>query len=490
MLDAEQKQGLAKLPKATLVNFISEVQGIDKLLDKKIERLLLQSDKPKLIKKLTSNLKGLRRRHKYIDYWQVGEFVTELQYLADDVMSVYPEQPEICLTLLELFMESTNSSVERCEDTGEVEQVYSQLAQSWLLVAKLCYEQEKASVPIDEQDILSQAWHSRVKMLIDDNDYDVKEALTLGIRQFLSEFEVRGLIEDYQDYYQSLFLQNINDIASDKAKTSYDNQRANHREKQKTETTLIGLAGALGDVDLFESIYLTIYQKRQLMAQQLTQLLRFLIDNKAYARAQYYLNEHWQSKNKQEQIKRLEWLNEIYEQQGDTECQLRTLGEAFELHPTSSRLKAIMAIARPAEQSQWRKKAYTLAEQQTDIILALSLLLEIGETTLANQVAVARHREFADIHYERLTQMLKELPEGTPLIQVIIYRSLIDDILDNARSNAYNHAVRYYKKLMQLDSRLNPISNGYSSLISNENYISALNAKHGKKYSFWERVND
>ncbi len=61
MLDDEKKRDLAKLPKATLVNFVADVQGMDKLLDKKIERLLLQSDKPKLIKKLTSTLKGLRR---------------------------------------------------------------------------------------------------------------------------------------------------------------------------------------------------------------------------------------------------------------------------------------------------------------------------------------------------------------------------------------------------------------------------------------------
>lgn len=486
MLNEEQKHCLAQLSKATLVNFVAEVQGVDKQLDKKIERLLLQSDTPKLIKKLTSNLKGLRRRHAFVEYWKVSEFATELQYLVDDIMSLYPEQAQTCLNLLELFLESSNSSVERCEDSGDVEKIYSHIAQCWLIVAKACYRQDKSVVPIDEQDILSQAWHSRVKTLIDDNDYDIKEALTLGIRQFFSEDEVRGLITDYQDYYHSLFSAN----AIDKAKTSFDNDRTNHREKQKTETTLIGLVSALGDVDLFESVYLTVYPKQTLTAQQLSHLLRFLIDNKAYARALYYLNNKWQSRNKQEQVKRLDWLHEVYQSEGDIESQLQTLGEAFELYATPKRLAAIMSIASPAQQSQWRKKAYRLAEVQTDIIMAIDLLLEIGEVALANQVAIARHHEFADIHYERLTQTLKTLPEGTRLIEVIIYRSLISDILDNARSKAYGHAARYYKKMLQLDFSISKTVERYAGLKSHRDYTKTLIEKHGKKYSFWERVED
>ena len=50
MLNAEQKKYLSQLSKMALIDFVSDVYGIDKMLDKKIERLLLQSDKPKLIK--------------------------------------------------------------------------------------------------------------------------------------------------------------------------------------------------------------------------------------------------------------------------------------------------------------------------------------------------------------------------------------------------------------------------------------------------------
>ncbi len=497
MLTSEQKVALAKLSKATLVNFVAEVQGVDKLLDKKIERLLLQSDTPKLIKKLTSNLKGLRRRHAFVEYWKVSEFVTELQYLADDIMSLYPEQLETCLNLLELFLESSNSSLQRCEDSSAVAQVYRDAAESWLTVASKCYSQEKLSLPLDEQNILSQAWQQKIKTLIDDNDYGfghiyaTKEALIEGINELLSESEIKGLIEDYQQYYEELFEQGSSETAKSlSTKRSYDHSRANHQEKLKTEVTLIGLVKALGNVALFEKVYLRIYPKEAMTAQQLNELLRFLIDNKDYTRAHYYLDDVWQSRNKQEQVKRLDLLNEVYQLQGDSKSQLQTLGEAFELYSTPSRLKAIMAIASPAQQSQWRKKAYELAEQQESIVDAITLLLEINDKALANKIAIARHLEFAEVHYETLTQMLKDLPEGTTLIQVIIYRSLINDILDQGRSKAYGYAARYCKKLITFNTSIGNAAESYSTLMTHHDYIKTLYEKHGKKYSFWERLEE
>ncbi|MES1965962.1 hypothetical protein M0N77_11655 [Psychrobacter sp. AH5] len=497
MLDAEQKQALAKLPKATLVNFVAEVQGVDKLLDKKIERLLLQSDTPKLIKKLTSNLKGLRRRHAFVEYWKVSEFVTELQYLSDDIMTLYPEQVESCLNLLELFIESSNSSLQRCEDSSEVARVYRSAAQSWLMVASSCYSQEKTTVPVDEQDILSQAWQSRVKTLIDDNDYGfghiygTKEALIEGINELLSESEISELINDYKQYYESLFEPDLSaDKEAQSLRSSHSHNRANHQEKRKTEVTLVGLVKALSNVAIFEKVYLRIYPKDSMALAQLNELLTFMVDNQAYEIAEQYLSEVWQSRNKREQLQRLDWLSEIQRLKGETQAQIQTLKEAFELHASPQRLKSIMAIASPAEQAKLRKLAYQLVEQQSDIILAVTLLLEIGETKLANQVAVTRHLEFVDIHYETLTRLLKELPDDTYLIRVIIYRSLLSDILDNGRSKAYGHAARYYKKLLPMDFTISRGQAGYNGLASHQQYTAELMQKHGKKYSFWERIED
>lgn len=493
MLNIEQKKYLSQLPKTALIDFVSEVYGVDKILDKKIERLLLQSDKPKLIKKLTTTLKGLRRRRKFVDYWESSEFATELQHLASDVMSLYPEQPQQCLALLELFIESTNSSLQRADDSnGYIGDIYRGLISSWLTVASTCYEQEKQDIPMDERDILSQAWVQKVKALADDNDYGTKDSLLEGIDQLLSEPEIRGLIADYQQKYETVLAKKADKdkLTDGQKKPLYDADYTIAYEKMSIELALKDLAKALGDVSFFEAIYLEIYPERPLHPRRLEGLLEFLVGHNAYDRALSYLNEEWQSDGLLDKVKRLEWLNKIYEKQNNTEVQLKILGKAFELQSSPARLKAIMAVAKPAEQAHWRKRAYELAGQQEDINMATTLLLEIGEIKLANKVAVARHTQFANLHYKTLTGMLKELPAGTDLIQVIIYRSLLNDILDSARSKAYGHAARYFNRLTKLDAVISKTSILYSELVTHQEYVIALKDKHGKKRSFWEKAED
>lgn len=504
MLDDEQKKSLAKLPKAILVNFVADVQGMDKLLDKKIERLLLQSDKPKLIKKLTSTLKGLGRRRKFVNYWESSDFATELQYLVDDVMSLYPEQSEECLKLLELFINSTGSTLERVDDSnGDIGDIYRSLAPLWLQVAASCYEQERQTVSDEEQDILSQAWSEKVKAMANDNDYGTKDNLLRQVNQLFSKSEIEGLIEEYKYDYQTL----INEVFDNKPDShsvdiGYQPQiNANSLEKSSLQFALTDLAWALGDIENYEEIYLYLDADRSFSRCSFDKLMSFLIEHKAYDVALRYLNADKQSNGKSDnssnkklkKLERLEWLNEIYSQQENTEAQLEALGSAFAIEPTSARFKQIMAIANPAQKASLRKIAYKLADQQQQVLVAIELWLEIGEFELANQVAVTRHKEFDELHYTTLTQWLKrlkQLPEDTNLIKVIIYRSLLNDILDNARTLAYGHAARYYKHLVKLDAFIDRSVNSYSSLDNHQHYVKALKDKHGKKYIFWDRVED
>lgn len=493
MLNIEQKKYLSQLPKTALVDFVSDVYGVDKMLDKKIERLLLQSDKPKLIKKLTTTLKGLKRRRKFTDYWESSEFATELQHLASDIMSFYPEQPQECLRLLELFIESTSVSLGRADDSnGYIGDIYRSLTSSWLTVASTCYEQEKRDIPVDERDILSHAWVKKVKALADDNDYGTKDNLLEDINQLLSEPEIRGLIADYQQEREIIQTKKANEDTLSERQNSplSDDAFSINYEKMVIEIAIKNLTRALGDVGFFEAIFFEMQETRPVHPRRLEELLTFLLDQGAYDRALHYLNEEWQSDGLMDKIRRLDWLSHIYHMQKDTAALMEVLGEVFELQSTPTRLKSIMAVASLTQQAQWRKRAYELAEQQESVLMATSLLLEIGEIELANQVAVARHSEFADVHYTSLTQLLKELPVGTQLIHVIIYRSLIEDILDSSRSKAYGHAARYLNKIAQLDVLISRETDGYISLITHQDYVIKLTQKHGKKRSFWEKVKD
>lgn len=496
MLDDEQKNALAKLPKITLINFVADVQGMDKLLDKKIERLLLQSDKPKLIKKLTSNLKGLRRRRKVLNYWENSDFVTELHYLMDDIMSLYPEQPESCLALLELLIASTDATMERVDDSkGDISDIYSRLTLLWLPVAASCYKQEKQTIDLEEQDILTQVWIEKVKAMVSDNDYGTKDRLLRNIDKLFSASEIKVLIEDYKYHYQTLITEVFNnDETCSLNMTSYSPMNANSLEKLALETALTDLAWALGDIATFEEIYNDLCEYRPLSKHTFDVLIRFMIEHGAYEAALCYLEKDKLSQDQPahfiNDIDRLDWLGVIYSQQDNKEAYYSVLLSAFELESSAERFRQIMTIASPAQQASLRKRVYELADQH-DIMTTIGLWLEIGEVKKANQVAVARYNEFDELHYTILTEWLaklKQLSDNTNLIRVIIYRSLLNDILDNGLLLAYGHAARYYKHLVKLDGFISRSIGGYTSLNTHQDYVKALKQTHGKKYSFWERV--
>jgi hypothetical protein len=66
----------------------------------------------------------------------------------------------------------------------------------------------------------------------------------------------------------------------------------------------------------------------------------------------------------------------------------------------------------------------------------------------------------------------------------ILYRALLDDILDRARSPAYGHAARYLEKLDALAAN----GDAASSIASYETYCAVLPKKHGRKSGFWSLV--
>nr|WP_201582679.1 DUF6880 family protein [Psychrobacter immobilis] len=408
-------------------------------------------------------------------------------------MSLYPEQPQECLTLLELFIESTNASLGRADDSnGYIGDIYRSLTASWLTVASTCYEQEKRDIPVDERDILSHAWVNKVKVLADDNDYGTKDSLLEDINELLSEPEIRGLIADYQQERENIQIKKANEDTLNERQNSplSDDAFSINYEKMVIEIAIKNLSRALGDVGFFETIFFEMQETRPVHPRRLEELLTFLLNQRAFDKALHYLNEEWQSDGLLDKTRRLDWLSHIYHMQKNTNALMEVLGEVFELQPSPLRLKAIMAEASPAQQAQWRKRAYELAEQQENVFMATSLLLEIGEVELANQVAVARYCQFADVHYTALTGMLKELPAETDLLQVIIYRTLLNDILDSSRSKAYGHAARYFNRLTKLDTVISQSSKPYSELATHKEYIITLKDKHGKKRSFWEKVND
>lgn len=493
MLSDKEMSALSKLPKESLIDFIKDIYGVDKLLDKKIDRLILRADSPKLIKKLKTTLKGLNRRRKFVDYWESREFAAELEYLKSDVMSLYPNHPYACLELIELFMSTTNKSLERCDDSdGYVGDVYRSLADDWLTVATVCYDMEKEKTD-NEQQVFSRNWIKKVKQMVSDNEYGTKDSIYLGITQLLSQEEIRALIQDYENEYDELttkitLKEKQNTKLGEHKVTLYTNTDELGLEKFKLGYALEYLAQALGDVDLYERLFLKVNKKGRHNPRLLEQLITVFLKHNAYDKAKHYLETYWPEDNVEYQLQKSQWLAEIYQKQGELSLQLKELEKAFNLKPTPKLLNNILSLVSKKQRDIWLQKAKELAQQQKNVLRAVTLLLELNKLELANQMAVNRQADFAKYGYMALTDFLKGLPEEALVIKIIVYRSLLLDILNNSRKTAYGIAARYFKKLKQLDEQMHQHGLYYEGLQSHYEFVVGPLDKHSKKRSFWDKV--
>lgn len=80
-----------------------------------------------------------------------------------------------------------------------------------------------------------------------------------------------------------------------------------------------------------------------------------------------------------------------------------------------------------------------------------------------------------------------DLENAHPLAATILYRALIDEILDRGRSPAYGHGARYLAVLDQIAGR---IERAWVDIEEHVAWREALRRKHGRKSSFWLHVDD
>jgi hypothetical protein len=114
---------------------------------------------------------------------------------------------------------------------------------------------------------------------------------------------------------------------------------------------------------------------------------------------------------------------------------------------------------------------------------ALAFFLSWPRLDLAAKLVLDRREDWEGRHYEVLLPAAEALEPDHPVAATILYRVLLDDILDRARSPAYGHAARYLQKLDVL-----AVVECASPVEAHQSYRAALLKKHGRKTGFWSLV--
>jgi hypothetical protein len=83
-----------------------------------------------------------------------------------------------------------------------------------------------------------------------------------------------------------------------------------------------------------------------------------------------------------------------------------------------------------------------------------------------------------------LLLLARSLEQGQPLAASIVYRALLESILNRAQSKTYPHAARYLHRLVKLGKKIR----AWSPIAPHESYLQTLRARHDRKRAFWAQV--
>lgn len=158
--------------------------------------------------------------------------------------------------------------------------------------------------------------------------------------------------------------------------------------------------------------------------------------------------------------------------------------ECFERSLNDQHLRAFLKRLPDFDDVEAEAKALAYAQGFSDIHSALVFFLGWPALGEAAKLVLNRRQELDGNLYEVMTPAAEALAERYPLAATTVLRSMIDFILDGAKSSRYRHAARHLVECDALARRITDLD----SAVLHQVYLTNLQRRHGKKYGFWEMV--
>jgi len=114
----------------------------------------------------------------------------------------------------------------------------------------------------------------------------------------------------------------------------------------------------------------------------------------------------------------------------------------------------------------------------------LGFLIDQSRIEDVESYLLARADQINGRHYYALNPIARKLVElSLHLPATLVFRALLDSILERGYTKAYDHAVSHLRSL----DRLSTIISDWGESHTHDTYLKTVREKHGRKYSFWNR---
>lgn len=400
-------------------------------------------------KELKSRLSALKRSKRFVRWGESAGLARKLRELLQQIED-QAEDAQLGCKLVADFYTTDHSVFGRCDDSsGHVGDVYRYDAcELFVSYAKRC---------------IDKSWLAKLVLKTSmQDDYGVRDALVDSAAEFLPEAQLRWLVDQYQQ------------LAAEEPE-----EFPRHHWLYQVES----LARQLKDAPLFEQTRRAAWGDEPGTA-ACVDIARVYLECGDDQTALDWLERIPAGENFQQQ-ERDELLLTIYDRQGDKQQQAEVARRSFRRQRSRSGFERWISIVGEDQRNE-------LLNQEVRIILDAPLLSLIDANFLtameqwdaAESYLQARTEKLDGDHYQFLLPLAETFESlARPLTASLLYRALLDSILNRARTTTYGHGSRYLRKLDLLAKTVSD----WRDIEPHTVYVEQLQQKHGRKTSFWSR---
>lgn len=389
----------------------------------------------------------------FYDWRTVSQYAEQLSRLLENLRESV-ESPCEGIKWVSLFFQKDRVIMESCDDSG------GDVGMVFLVDATECFAHFARQCA--DPDYVAES----LLGLVLENEYGVRDELIKIASAVLPEPWLRWMVQRLMDRKA---------VAEDAWEgTSYD-------------VLLRSLAKQLNDAGLFQTVAIVSGLSFGLCLE----IAEIYLDNRSLERAQSWVdraNEEFTDSYgyHSNDVRRIQ--QEIYHQQGNRSGEVKIAWEIFRANRSVEAMDMLLqTVGEELRSDVITKETEAILNSSTEQLVSkdVSFLLDLEDVDAVERYLMERAALLRSQHYTVLTNWVAHL-EQCSLLASLIYRALLDDILDRGYTKAYHYGVDYWYKLQWLS----PQVADWSPYLTHLQYQKQVQQQHGRKYSFWQQVSE
>ena len=458
MVDTDELRGrLASVPREALIDALVELyEWGDDAARARVEAAGATGDFDGAARVVQEALTRWKGQSRFVSYRESGAFAREIGTVIDALeREVLPADPNQAFNLAETAMSAEEHIAGAVDDSdGDVGAELQRLPIVWMKAA--------AKLPRPPA-----GWADHVKKMVDHDDWSVRDRMLENAELLLSPDELRTLYERYEVELRASI------------KTEGEPNVSGFRSLARMEQIAI----ALKEPELYEKAMRTLSP-----APNELQLVAVAQQYLAFGRPKRVVEllESADFDKRYSDYDRNRLLDEAYAALGNHQARMDLARRLFERTPSRESFRALFDLLPEEERPALRDEAKTRALDDTETLRAAQLLVELGSIDDAGELLLRRREALPPAFYGSLLELAQAFDSAGRIVpQVVLYRTLLLDILERGYSRAYHHAVDYFEKLVKLERQISAYPSGLEGMAE---FTAALKTRHGRKRSFWDRI--